>query len=242
MRFSASSLPLLVDCAYSAKPGVPLAKDKPNDAMYVGNAVHKLAEWYLTGQPCDVVQACAAEKAKDVDRVSRLWATLGEWLPGRFGEGTLSEAAYAYCPMTDSGRLLGFGIGRQYRQHGQTEDELAGTADMVVFGDDAVVVYDFKTGRSSADSYRWQLRLLGLAAARHHRRSRAVVRVIKVGETEIDDSWEEVLDASDLDDVREEAVRVWLEVPIAEAKPGNWCESHYCRAREKCAGYRAWRQ
>ncbi len=243
MRFSASSLPLLVDCAHSARPGVALEKDKPNDAMYVGNAVHKLAEWYLTGQPDDVVKACAFEKVKpgDVERVRRLWLELHAWIVDNAGAKALAEVAYCYAPEAGTARIIGHGIGRQYRDHGQLDCELAGTADMVIIADGTLFISDWKTGRSPAESYRWQLRLLGLAAARECGAGRVVIRVVRVGESEVDASWEEDLDAADLDDVAAEVLRVWREAPTAIAKPGGWCEEKYCKARNKCDAYRTWR-
>ena len=104
-----------------------------------------------------------------------------------------------------------------------------------------VLILDWKTGRSDAFSYRWQMRLLGLAAAKLHGAIRARVVVVRVGETEVDDSWEEYLDEIDFEEIATEAKRVVAEVESGRARPGNWCEGQYCKARAKCAAYRTWR-
>lgn len=243
MRFSASALPLLVQCAHSARPGTWLAADKKNPAASVGDAVHLLSEWHLTGKPTDVAQACVFESVRpaDIDRVGRLWGELQPWLRDKIRDEGIAEEACGYAPETGLARVLGHCIGRKYREHGQRDNELAGTADIVLVGEDSVTVLDLKTGRSAAESYRWQLRMLGLAAARAHGKGRCTIGIVRVSEVEIDDSWTEELDASDLEDVAAEVLRVWGEAPTAKPKPGLHCEENYCRARQRCDAYRTWR-
>lgn len=245
MRFSASSLPLLIDCAATANPSTWQAPDKMGPAAYVGNAVHRLAEWHLTRREADVRAACGLEgvRGEDQDRVARLWANLADWLGRQDLCIPRAEIAYGYAPETGEARALGRGIGRMYKAHGQRQDELAGTADLVHcdVGGTGLTVCDWKTGKGDAESYRWQLRLLGLAAAREVSADSVTIHIVRISEVDVDDTWSEVLDAHDLDDVAAEVLRVWREAPTAEPKAGAWCEARYCRARSKCAAYRDWR-
>ncbi len=238
---SMSGLPLYTECAAPSRPGIWMAPDKSNPAARFGNAAHLLMQWSLMGQLVDIGAAVAKEKVApaDVDRLGRLWATLDGWTRDTRKIGWRPEVALAYDPVTGVGRELGQCIERKYEEHGCLPSELPGTADVLCLDGDCAVVYDLKTGRSEAASYRWQMRGLGLAAARRYQVSRARIVVVKANEVEVDDSWREELDADDLDQAGEVVRVAWQSEGVA--RPGAHCEAHYCRAREKCAAFRAWR-
>jgi hypothetical protein len=240
---SASSLPLLVECAATGNPNTWQAPDKTNDGMRFGNAVHKLAEWYLTS--LSTVAATAAARcgltSDDVPRLERVWENLRAWLEVERSGDLGAEAAYALCPSTGGARLLGYGIDREYEKAGLLPSEIAGTADAWCIEGDHAYVYDWKSGKAAPESYRWQMRLLGLMVARATGAKTVTICVVKVTEVEVDDSWSEELDASDLDDIAAEVRRVWNEAQTGQARAGSHCEAQYCRARNKCRAYRDWR-
>ena len=92
------------------------------------------------------------------------------------------EVAFALDVATGAARELGRDLGRRYPPLGARE--LPGTADLVGLSSDgeAVLVGDYKTGRRRLVPARenWQLRILGLAAARAYGRARADVMLIYV--------------------------------------------------------------
>jgi len=237
-----SAMPLLVHCAAPANPATWLAGDRTNDAARVGNAVHLLAQWWIEQKTPDVAKACDVEGVRAIEfgRVERLFEELRSWMWPRYRSTWRAEVAFAYAPISGEARILGYGINGQYEKHGKRPDEMAGTVDILDNGE-LLTVDDIKTGKSSAESYRWQMRTLGLAAARAFERKRARIRVIRVSEVEVDDSWSEELDAEDLDSAADIARDVWTSAPTALPKAGAHCVDHYCRGREKCAAFQEWR-
>lgn len=244
---SASALPLLVNCAAPAHPDTWLAPDKMGAPARFGNAVHLLAEWYLGphGVPAhgvkQALKACGVDEDEQ-PRLERVWANLREWIYENSKPEWRAEIAYAYDPVTQMSRVLGEGIGREYTKAGLLHGEVAGTADVASVRGACATVYDYKTGKSDADSYRWQMRQLGLAAAREAGTIRACVIVVRVNEVEVDDSWEEVLQPDDLDDVAAEVLRIHEEAKVGTRRAGSHCETQYCRGRNKCDAYREWRK
>lgn len=75
------------------------------------------------------------------------------------------EVAYAYDTACDTGRVLGYRVGRRYPPVGPTE--LKGSADLTLVSPRRAEVIDWKTGYTRG--YVWQPRIYALAAARAHR-------------------------------------------------------------------------
>ena len=98
------------------------------------------------------------------------------------GAGFVAEAAFALDLSTGEARVMGHGLDRGY-QKTLKPVEIPGTADVVQVGPDHVYVGDYKTGRSvhvARDS--WQMKMLGLMAARAYGKSSAVVEIIQLME------------------------------------------------------------
>jgi hypothetical protein len=88
------------------------------------------------------------------------------------------EVTYAWDYTCDTGRVLGHSLGRDYSKAAPTE--FVGTADLVEVAGGIVRVWDYKTGFYSVEPDTWQLRMLGLAAARAHGVDEAEVGIAKV--------------------------------------------------------------
>src|SRR5690606_19690363 len=124
------------------------------------------------------------------------------------------EVAFRLNLRTGAARELGRNIDRNYELDRSDWDEycIDGTADLVGIDDedDAVVVYDYKTGWSAQDDAadHWQVKALALAAAWAYGKSNARIGIIRVWETgKVSYSVAE-LDAFDLDVVAADLHRV----------------------------------
>ena len=156
----------------------------------------------------------------------------------RLPMGGDAEPAYAWNHITDHGRLLGLGIGRDYS--GAEPDEYCGTADLVEVLHDRVRVDDYKTGYRIVDPSTWQLRLLGLAAARAHGASDAQVGVITIPEDGAPRYESVYYSGWDLDgfvvDLRKLAARIHAaaerELDAMDVREGDHCR--YCEVFHRC--------
>lgn len=151
----------------------------------------------------------AAERGTAVhDYIAKLLEN--EWTPLPVDEETaalcreLNEQELYLLPETAEAGLLD---GNHHRDYSRApEGSIPGTADALAVEEDRVVVTDWKTGGHEpsrpADNY--QLRFLGLAAARAYGLEEAVVQIGKIGE----DGWLELhstaLDAEDLHQIESE--------------------------------------
>jgi hypothetical protein len=156
-------------------------------------------------------------------------------------EGGKLEVAFAYDPETDTARIIGYNIGRAYREHGALPHEVCGTADLVGTADGVLIVIDWKSGFGIVP--KWQLRFLALAGCRALGLSRAKVCnwFLRANGTiiEDEDSVEE-FDAFDLDQIAEDLRGVLARLKAAHAaaserpsvRGGAWCE--YCDCKPHC--------
>lgn len=155
------------------------------------------------------------------------------------------EVAFAYDPTKDTARELGRNVtDRTAVYRDLSDDEIAGTADVVGVTGDAVVICDYKSGRRSVApaSENWQLALLALAAARTYGRDQAYVAVIYVRDEAR--PWYDAafLDAFDLEDwagrirrAQANALRTWAHVHTGgtpSVVEGDHC--HHCPAFTNC--------
>jgi hypothetical protein len=153
-----------------------------------------------------------------------------------------AEVAYAYSIPTDSAREIGRGINRAYE--GKLEPgEMAGTEDVVGITEDAVVVYDYKSGFGHVPpaAENWQLKFGALAAARTYGKGRALVGIIRL---QNGDPWhdEAELDELDLEAAAVELRALALRVKEEESRlrdgahPRTVTGSHckYCPALPHC--------
>lgn len=157
-------------------------------------------------------------------------------------EGGQLEVAFAYDPETDTARILGYNIGRQYEEHGATFRDICGTADLQGSVGDTLVIIDWKSGYMPLPDAleSWQLRFLALAGCRALGFSKARVAywILREDGNVIEDAAE--LDAFDLDTtadrLRSLVSRVFAAAAAEEEAPevsvGEWCR--YCECKAAC--------
>lgn len=165
---TASALPRLATCPASAL----LAHEDYSTADAVaGTARHAEREALVLAGRADELPEAVAALIQEGDEVT-------------------AELAVAYSPSRDAGRILGRGIGRDYKVTG---DEIPGTVDLVISGAGRLIVVDWKAHRDNGS--REQLMLYALALARatgaesvtiavHYESGRLVVR--EVDDLELD--------------------------------------------------------
>ena len=155
-------------------------------------------------------------------------------------EGGRLEVAVAYDPRADTARIIGYNIGRAYREHGALPHEVCATADCVGVLDGVLRIYDWKSGWLPVGS--WQLRFLALALCRALGMDRARVANWYLREDgrifEDNDSVAEY-DALELDDIADEVKRVLARIESSRAADGisalaggGWCR--YCECKASC--------
>lgn len=144
-----------------------------------------------------------------------------------------AEVTFAFDYFQNEGRELGRDLGRNYSA--AKLEEFVGTADLVSVTDDSVVVPDWKSGHAwlprPLDS--WQLKFLGLAAARTYGKDRAEIGFIRVWDSE--PKWFfEVMDAFELDGFAAELMTLADRIDANDEppKPGPWCK--HCPAFQSC--------
>lgn len=226
MNITGSSLPLLRNCQWWARPEViaPPA-EPPTEAMQLGTEVHAAIEATLAGEK-------VAELSPDGgDYLVNWW----QWMHTKpFGEVTLlPEVAYAYDPHKDASRKLGARMARKYEVGAH---EIAGTIDAVAIDGARGVVIDWKTGMDfaglTADAQdNWQLRLYALAVSRAHKLDEVRVAIVRITPWGVKMT-DYLLDAFELDAVAEEVKALVLAVPKSEPKAGGHCRR--CKAVTIC--------
>lgn len=89
------------------------------------------------------------------------------------------EVAFAYDVVSDTARELGRGLGRNYPQ--LSAWEIAGTADVVGLDEKSVTILDYKGRTRLGPAFdNWQLRVLGLAAARAYKREQVTAGLVYI--------------------------------------------------------------
>jgi hypothetical protein len=153
------------------------------------------------------------------------------------------EVAFVYDALKGTAKEVGRDIGRSYPA--LAHFELAGTADLVGMTEDSVVILDLKSGygRLPAPGDHWQLRILGLMAARAYGRTHARLGLMFQHDEDDEPRYEfGEADAFDLSDtaeaVKETAIRLdteralYLNGLIPDVTPGEHCK--YCPAFSGC--------
>jgi CRISPR/Cas system-associated exonuclease Cas4 (RecB family) len=229
MRITGSSLPLLRNCQWWARPEVEGTPFTPTEAMRLGTDVHRCIDAILSGKfTAELLNEVVPEAADYLDAWGAWWGKS----PLGYGDGWESEAAYAYDPRTDRARRLDT-IDRRYL----TEvGEIAGTVDAVrVIGKKATVV-DWKTGQDfaglTADAAdNWQLRLYALCVSRCHAVSEVTIAIVRITPDGVSLT-EYTLDELELDAVASEVASLAAAVPESAPQPGAHCKR--CRAVAVC--------
>lgn len=148
-----------------------------------------------------------------------------------------AEVAVAYNPTTGTARQMGVGAQRDYTR---TDDEMAGTIDLLAVAGDKVVVVDWK-GRSSvgAPERNAQVMFYALAAARIYDVTEVTIAVSYIaGGTEDAPTAVRVVDILDLDAFALRLRRIIAAIeeqrsrPMPDVTESRHCQ--YCPARHAC--------
>jgi RecB family exonuclease len=152
------------------------------------------------------------------------------------------EVKFAYKPLTDTARQIRGGSVRDYSA--VEDDELAGTADLVITRPDGnLVVIDYKTGRHRVHVVESsQMKLLGLMIARAKGLSQVCVSIVHVSEDGAMDFDELLLRSEDLDRIAQsvrtilshvsEARRTVAQGQTPDVSVGDHCA--FCPAYRAC--------
>lgn len=246
MRTSASKVGLHMLCAYSARDDVR-APESSSPAGEKGTARHAILEYaggileYAGGSlPIEpyvwdaALLATAELTAADACAFASAART---WVSALPANTLTTELVYVYDVATDTARES---------PHKRTQDdpqarpgEIRCIADLVWDDDeDLLTVDDYKTGRienvEPADQ-NWQMRTLGLAAARNTRRDRVRVRVIEVSdEGACRVASQVVLEPWDLEEIAASLRELAARIPTAEPVLGTWCRRKWCPLQGTC--------
>lgn len=234
MRPSASSLPLLAHCQWWAHDRVQGRPLVPSPEILAGTATHAAIEAALTG-------AAMPELEADAHAYYTTWA--GWWAEGLPGLEVdidavwQAEQAFAYDPLTDTGRSLGAVRGRAYPAP-RTPSEIVGTVDALAVDPrrSYALVVDWKTGddraRMTANAAEnLQLRGYALMVSRALDVETVEVAVVRIGTQGVTVT-RHVYDTLDLAPAAEELRVLLAAVPTAQPQPGLHCRR--CRAVAEC--------
>lgn len=226
---SASKAGLVHACGYSFREGTPCVDERGRSAIN-GDRFHKaIASYIQTGvRPVETGRALKWLE----DRLDHATA----WVDERKGAGWKVEMAFAFDPRTGQARILGYDLGRKYKEAGLLPHEIAGSADVVWMSGETVVVVDHKTGRSISDSVWPQMRWLSVMAARALGAwaARAVIwHATDYGIIEYEQHYDDIELARIADGMRDDIAAV----PDSWPTPGPHCDSMYCSARAACPLY-----
>lgn len=236
MRASASRLPLLMSCAYPARDDVRVP-ESTSAAGDRGAARHAILEdelrMRLDGRPL----AAAPDEPAELEDSKLFRRNAGAWLDALLSRAaaghTLAERIFVLDVL--SGRVRSSSHKRSHDDpHHRHDREIRCIADVVWMerGSRRVCVDDYKTGQirnveSAADN--WQMRALGLAAARAHGVDSATVRVIAVDDDGVCRvASEATLEPWDLDEIAAALRDLAERVPTAQPTPGTWCRRKWC--------------
>ena len=223
IRVTASKIGLLAYCQAWARPEMQW-DTRSSEAADRGSRFHKaIADYTTMRERVEVEEDIREEYAHACDWVDSL----------RTFEGSLLiEVAFAWCPDTDTGELIGTD-----RDYSRAKGRLCGTADLVLVVKldgkrVAAMVWDWKTGDGRGSGP--QLRTLGLMVARALDIETVTVAALEVRKSGVTEVALEELDAFALAGVAGELAEQLAMVASAEPMPGSHCGELYCPARLSC--------
>lgn len=230
-----SKLELAVKCLHWTAIKTPYEPSGP--AAEFGTEFHKHAARYLQTRKPSV----GVPDSHDV--MVQVWQ---RYAADRFPRDVKVEAAYAWTP--DACGLLGYDIGRRYKERGAKPTDICGSLDVWWFDDATrrLHIADHKTGRArhtAAES--WQL---AGAAVMLLDATRFVINSVDVAYSYVNARGEVTTDAAVLTDermgeVRREMRRLHVEqTGKREPVPGAHCEDLWCPARKVCSAAEGFRK
>lgn len=206
-RLTASRISLASICSHWLSGQVECSEDPAGPAAQIGNAVHD-AVAFGTRAPTgwERAVAFARELCSDTDQ---------------------HEVAYALD--VDSGlvRILGYGIGRKYEEHGATERDICGTTDVTGKG----IIREWKTGKR-ADYHAQQVRLLAAMSASAGGETECNTQLVYLRRKRQGDPILGALDSFDIASALGEARQIVQAAGMAQPVPGHHCWR--CPARRSC--------
>lgn len=170
-------------------------------------------------------------------------------LPASQPDSFAAEVCLAWDPATGTARVLGHDLSYEEMKRLLAPNEMPAKIDSLGLTIDAVLIYDFKSGRHRHGPVRTirQLRAYALAAARAYGKSRAIVGIIRIGqdgrpwfdggteETGLLDELELALVEEEIRDMvrrRDEAGREFRAGRLPRLTVGDHCA--YCPALAGC--------
>ena len=221
-QLSASRIELAATC-----PGAFAHEhvETTNEAAERGTAVHDYIASVLQGDdallPKDEKAAALCNLLDQID-------LLGKATPNEHNKLLIEQGLYLLPTYGQAGLLEG-NYHRDYRQ--APEGALVGTADVMVVEEDGVTVTDWKTGRGevSHPAENYQLKFLGLAAARSFDKARATVQIGSIrtdGSVEISSH---TLEAGELAEIEAELARIGERVQAARNGDLVYQTGGHCR-------------
>ncbi len=231
-RVTASRAALIGACAFPFRDGSPW-EDSVGRSAVMGQDFHDRIA------PVVDVSLPAVEKPITTKWLRERLLHAADWIEKNRVSGWRAEVAYAYDPQTNSGRILGYNIGREYEKHGKLPHEIAGSADIGWLSGDTACVDDWKTGRTVGAAAEAQLEWLGLFAARATGAWNAQVRALHVSDFGVTVAHEAFLDDVALWRIAEQLRADTDAVADAWPTPSAACDNCYCPARAGCLPYQA---
>lgn len=234
-RPTASNLERVIHCP--ASNALPHIRGEVGEAAVKGTAIHRYLELVGKLGPEGALMEIEPEYHRDCMAINH---SLLPTDPSKF----MAEVALAYDYTTGKGRILGKSIGRQYVIN---DNELAGTADVLSWGD-YVQIDDYKTGLGAITppSKNAQLKFLALAACRALGISQAKVRYIRIVDGVVQEAKSYDMGPMELDEfasivkgtmaqLQQETSHVFSGL-TPDVYEGRWCK--YCPAWESCPAKR----
>ena len=237
-RLTASKAALLQHCGWWARDDAPQDPYRQSAAADRGTRFHAaIARFTVTGELESYEDDIAGEMAAAIawlnglglDRLRLEPESAFGWDPERAAERRLAEpeSAFGWDPAKDEAKRYDV-VDRGYPKDGL----IHGTADLIVFREGSVEVYDWKTGDGSGAGA--QLRLLGLMVARYCGLDEVTVAALEVKASGVTEVCRETLDAFALSALAGDLAEPVAAIPTAEPTPGSHCGELYCPARLGC--------
>lgn len=204
----------------------------------------------ISGSSIPRIMECPASEAmphvydssEAAERGTQIHSALAERVAELVGPSAKAEVAIAYDVATDTARLLGYDIGRDYGE--LAPFEIPTTLDVLSVAETerTIVIVDWKTGHGRVTEPRknWQLKFQALAAARYIGAGRVSAHLGFVKEADGTPHFTEPAEWDELDLARfaVQVKEMFFTVQQAKnglvlnVKEGEWCK--YCPAQRSC--------
>jgi uncharacterized protein DUF2800 len=231
-RLSASKVALAEQCVYWLRDDIAI-DERSTWSSRLGSACHKAIELDLISASIHF-DDLATEFSLTARQVEILESQLEAWR--RWNGNVLSsqtakaEVPYSWHPDTGQAEPLESDGHRDYSK--APPDAICGTADAVAIEGNTIYVYDWKFGGAWVEppDTNWQMRTLGLFAAKAHSREYVIATIVKVGPDGVYPQ-SATYDAFDFFSIEHGLRRIARSrSPEAQPNPGTWCK--YCPARK----------